>query len=212
MNKKQNSKKPEIKAIVFDIGGVLVLENGSAIARQVGKLFNLDLEKFEETRIKHYHLSSRGQMSEKEYYLSISRELELEKVKINKFINHWKKLIYKKTKLHKESEQILKKLKKNYLLATLTNVSPYHEGPRIKNQVYKHFKHKLASTEIGLLKPNLEFYKLLIKKLKLPPNQLVFIDDKERNMPPAKKLGINTILFKNNKQLKRDLRKLGVKI
>jgi FMN phosphatase YigB (HAD superfamily) len=36
----------------------------------------------------------------------------------------------------------------------------------------------------------------------------LFIDNREWNLKPARKLGMKTILFKNNKQTIKDLKKL----
>lgn len=208
--KKENKSKEKIKAIVFDVGGVLVEEVGSKISKELSKTFKLNSRRFRKIRIKFYKKSSRGQLTEKEYYQGVSRELKIEEQKIDQFIEHWRSKLYQRTKLKKNFEIMLKKLRKRYILATLTNVSPQYEVPRIKKKVYAPFHIKLSSVEARLLKPHIKFYKLLIKKLKLPPNKILFIDDKIENLLPARRLGMSSILFKNDKQLVRDLRKLGV--
>ncbi|MBS3176378.1 hypothetical protein J4457_04020 [Candidatus Woesearchaeota archaeon] len=50
----------------------------------------------------------------------------------------------------------------------------------------------------------------VILEIEFEPNELVFIDNKEKYLEPAKKHGINTVLFLSNKQLKRELANLGV--
>ena len=47
---------------------------------------------------------------------------------------------------------------------------------------------------------------------KLKPEECIFIDDLKETLKPARKLGMKTILFRNNKQLVRDLRKFNIKI
>ena len=204
--------KEEIKAIVFDVGGVLITERGHEVSTELSKLFDLETDLFRKLRKKYYHKSSRGQLSRAEYFRGVFRELKLESKKIRKISSLWAKLLRDKTVLEKESEIILRKLKKNYILVTLTNVSPLYEGARKEKKIYRYFDHKFISTETGLLKPYLNSYKDLIKRLKIPAKNMVFIDDKEKNIPPAKKLGMKTILFKNNGQLVNDLKKLEIKI
>jgi len=46
----------------------------------------------------------------------------------------------------------------------------------------------------------------------MKPEEAVFIDNRDWNIIPAKKLGMKTVLFRNNKQTFRELKKLGVKI
>ncbi len=45
----------------------------------------------------------------------------------------------------------------------------------------------------------------VLNSLKINPEESVFIDDKEKNLIFSKKLGINTILFKDYNQLKEEL-------
>ena len=45
--------------------------------------------------------------------------------------------------------------------------------------------------------------------MKLAPI-ILFVDNREWNLIPARKLGMKTILFENNKQLAKDLRELHI--
>jgi len=98
------------------------------------------------------------------------------------------------------------------LIGTLTNIILFNHKLRLKKKSYKQFKIRLISCKEGLRKPDIRFYRLMIKRAKVSPETIVFIDDEEKMLIPAKKLGINTILFKNNKQLIKDLKKLEVEI
>jgi FMN phosphatase YigB (HAD superfamily) len=40
------------------------------------------------------------------------------------------------------------------------------------------------------------------------PSRTLFIDDRERNLVPARDLGINTILFESASQLRHELRQV----
>ena len=42
--------------------------------------------------------------------------------------------------------------------------------------------------------------------------EVLFIDNQEWNLKPARKLRMKTILFKDNKQFVKDLKKLGVSV
>lgn len=52
-----------------------------------------------------------------------------------------------------------------------------------------------TSYKLGLLKPEIEIYQTLAQKLGVAYAEILFIDDKERNIIPARKLGINGIIF-----------------
>ncbi len=57
-----------------------------------------------------------------------------------------------------------------------------------------------------LVKPYPEIYLRTLKKLKVLPQEAVFIDDRQINIDGAKNVGIDTILFFDQKQLVEDLK------
>ena len=70
------------------------------------------------------------------------------------------------------------------------------------------FDGKIISGEAGIVKPDVEIYKLLIKRYDLNPQHTVFIDDKEENVRAAELLGIHGIHYQNASKLKKDLQML----
>jgi putative hydrolase of the HAD superfamily len=53
----------------------------------------------------------------------------------------------------------------------------------------------LISDRVGLRKPSPEIYELTASKLGLSPASCLFVDDTEHNLPPARDLGMGTLLF-----------------
>ncbi len=70
----------------------------------------------------------------------------------------------------------------------------------------------ILSYQEKLIKPQTEIYQLLLDRYGLEAQESVFLDDTEKNLPPARELGIHTVLFVDQQQGIRDLEKLGVKI
>jgi epoxide hydrolase-like predicted phosphatase len=208
---KKLKEKNKIKAIIFDIGEVLYDESMNFLLdKEVSESFNFSYEKLKKAREKYLNKAQTGKLSIKEYPKLVAKELHIKDK--NKFTKLWIKLRTNAITFNKNVEKTIKKLKKNYLIGTLTNITKINHRIRIKKNAYKHFKLKLISCNEGLRKPNLNFYKLLIKKTKLKPEEIIFIDDAEENIIPAKKLGIKTTLFKNNSQLIKELKRVGVKV
>lgn len=69
----------------------------------------------------------------------------------------------------------------------------------------------ILSYQDKLIKPQPEIYELLLSRYGLVPEECVFMDDLEENIKGAADAGIRTILFRNEKQAKEELRELGVK-
>lgn len=51
---------------------------------------------------------------------------------------------------------------------------------------------------------------LIVRKLHADLKECLFVDNQAQNLMPAKKLGMKTILFKNQADLEKRLRKLGI--
>jgi putative hydrolase of the HAD superfamily len=201
-------QQDEIKAIVFDVGGVMYQEdtNYSELCKQLG----LNLETFMKVWQKYRHRGSTGKISNKKYIAFIAKEM---KTNPEKLFTIWKKIRLRDMKEIPRMKLLVKKLKKNkYIVGTLTNIMGIHHQMRKEIGAYRDFHFNICSCEVGLKKPDPRIYRFLLKKVKLPSREIIFIDDYLPCLEPAKKLGIKSILFKNNKQLVKDLKKLNVKI
>ena len=51
-------------------------------------------------------------------------------------------------------------------------------------------------------------YETVLKKVRFKPEECLFIDNTQKNLDAAKKLGIKTILFNDSKQLEKRLKYL----
>jgi putative hydrolase of the HAD superfamily len=67
-----------------------------------------------------------------------------------------------------------------------------------------------SSCWVGVLKPGRRIYELALAMSQAEPEGSVFIDDRERNLEPARTLGMRTIRFTNVPRLRQELADLGV--
>jgi putative hydrolase of the HAD superfamily len=61
-----------------------------------------------------------------------------------------------------------------------------------------------------VIKPEPEIYNLLMERYDLKASECVFLDDTEKNLVTAKKLGMETILYTDQEHAIQELTKLGV--
>jgi FMN phosphatase YigB (HAD superfamily) len=59
-------------------------------------------------------------------------------------------------------------------------------------------------------KPDPRIYQIALRKIGLPADECVFVDDKAENLMPAMEAGMKVILFHDARQLRKDLERLGV--
>jgi len=200
-----------IKAIIFDIGGVLDKGGWKEHYLPMCKELGIDKDKFSKSQKKHVKKAKIGKIITSEYMLLVAKDLGINKKELYRSWIKWKRKALVKDR---NVEKIIKELKdKGYIVGTLTNIVEIHEKIRLEKKIYDLFDFKLRSFKEKCCKPQLKFYKLIFKKLKkVKPSEIIFIDDWDGALIPAKKLGMKTILFKDAEQLKSDLKRFRVKI
>lgn len=73
------------------------------------------------------------------------------------------------------------------------------------------FDGRVISCRLQLCKPEAGIYEHLLRTYALKPADTIFIDDVQKNLDAAAKVGIRTIKFENAAQCERELARLGVK-
>jgi putative hydrolase of the HAD superfamily len=69
-----------------------------------------------------------------------------------------------------------------------------------------------SSCWVGVVKPARRIYEVALAMSQADPAASVFIDDRERNLEPARTLGMRTIHFTDAPRLRQELAGLGVEI
>jgi putative hydrolase of the HAD superfamily len=72
------------------------------------------------------------------------------------------------------------------------------------------FQGRVISCRLQLCKPEAGIYEHLLQTYGLEPGKTLFIDDVQKNLDAAAKLGIRTLRFENAAQCERELRKLAL--
>jgi len=205
-------KREKIKAVVFDVGGVLSLGKNSifkdgkivfqrtrGVHSNVAKNLGISLDQYFDSIDITYALALEGRISKYKVIQIISRNLKISKEKLTKlYINSYKKNFIPNKQLFKRAFE-LKKL--GYKIAVFSDQWYLSQEALMPKKTYNKFDEVLVSCEQGMRKPNPLFYKLLLKKLKLKPSEILLIDNQIWNVNAAKVLGLKTILFKDNKSL-----------
>jgi putative hydrolase of the HAD superfamily len=196
-----------IKLILFDLGGVLFTDGTSKFIKSVSTRYNIPLEKVFEIVNGELGLKYReAQITRDEFWNQLVSKLSLTENIIdleNEWISYYE--LFEKTK------EIIIKLKEKYKVYYLSNnVKERAERLNEKFDYLKLFDGGVYSHEVKAIKPDPKIYGFALNKAGFSANETVFIDDKESSLEPAKKMGIETILFENSDKLEADLIKLGV--
>lgn len=199
-----------IKNIIFDFGGVLVDWNPRYFFKDH---FNDDekMESFlknittEEWNIE----QDRGRTLVEGTNFLVARHPEWEK-EIRAYYDNWTTML--KSDIP-QNVAVLRQLEHSeYELFGLTNWSAETFPFALENyDFFKLFEGKiLVSGTEKLIKPNPEIWKLLLDRYRIKAGESVFIDDNFKNIEAAKHLGFICIHIKNETDLAKELRDLGI--
>ena len=197
-----------IKAVIFDWGGVLIDEPGSAMYSYFADKLGVERGAFIEVYKKFRDRFQKGLITEDELFGFICSELGINKPESGLWYNAFKAAYRPK----KDMFILVEKLKKNgYKTGFLSNTELPAER-FFSEQGYEMFDAAIFSCSEGTRKPEKKIYLIVLDRLGVEPDEAVFIDDRENLIEGAKAAGINTILFKSPEQVKSDLIRLSINI
>ena len=201
------------KAIVFDYGGVLVLngqDTRASMMDNIGAVLGISGNKFRQKYFKHNYITNVEGKPWIEACLSAvrvfddSKEVEVHVRKLVEDFNNTKKL-------NSNLVAFLPTLKEQgYKVAILSNYTSELRNVLKEQGINNHFDEVFVSGELGCQKPNPKAFEAVCKGLAINPEEMIFVDDTPKSLETADEVGYTPILFKGNKQFFAELKKLGV--
>jgi putative hydrolase of the HAD superfamily len=177
------------KAVLLDIGGV-VLEIDWRRPFEFAGIFDERrraelIESFHGSKL--FHMFERGEVTAQDF-LSSFNDLMGVKHPNSFWEQAWRSLIIGELE---GADEIFDQLEGVVPVYGLSNTNVLHYQYMITAfPVLKRFRRVIASNVLGARKPDAEFYLKACEKLKLGPNEVLFVDDTEENVEAAKRVGI----------------------
>jgi putative hydrolase of the HAD superfamily len=200
---------PQINAIFWDIGGVLLTNawDRSQRERALGQ-FKLDEAEFADRHDMVVSSLERGKITFDEY---LDRTIFYRPRPFAREV--FKDYVFSLSQPHRDVLGIAEQVAKSgrYFMATINNESEELNLYRIQTfglrEIFSVF---VSSCFVGLRKPEQGIYRLALEVTQKSPEDCCFIDDRALNLESAQQLGMHTIEMRDVEQLGRDLKKLGV--
>ena len=63
----------------------------------------------------------------------------------------------------------------------------------------------IGSFDLGVMKPNQEYYELMMEKLKLKPEEIIYYDDKESTVNNLREFGFQAKVYTNINRFKEEI-------
>jgi putative hydrolase of the HAD superfamily len=195
--------------IFFDIGGVLGSNGWDREQRAAAvRHFGLDVGELEDRHDESIAMLEQGRMALDEYLKCTvfyrPRPFELEE---------FKACMLAQSAPFPETIDLARALARTrrYRLMTINNESAELNQHRLEQFGLRDiFVAFFSSCWVGILKPARRIYEVALAMSQAEPDRSVFIDDRERNLEPARTLGMQTIRFTDALRLREELAGLGV--
>ena len=185
-----------IKAFIFDFFGVLFTDSFDDVYRHFGGDPVKDKALIEEA----FDFSHKGK---------IERSSEVFSKHLGVEIKEWERAIDSERVLDERLFEYIGHLRETHKTAVLSNIGERGLAAYIDIDYFsKNFDALVESSKVGHAKPDKVAYFYTAEKLGVQPEECIFIDDRQRYIDGAQAAGMQTILYKNFEQFKKDVERV----
>jgi len=196
--------------IVFDLGNVILDFDHRIVTTRLAQLSTVS-EKGIHDLIFGGNLESmydRGKTSSRDFYQDVVKSLDID-VPFEEFRDIWTRIFT----LKEDVCDLIRTLKKRYRLILLSNTNEMHFDYAFGAfEILRAFDDYVLSYRVGARKPDPKVYLAALQRAGCQAGECIYIDDKEEYVWAARRLGIQAIVFRNARQLQRELRALNIDI
>jgi glucose-1-phosphatase len=201
----------KLRAIIFDIGRVLIRVNVSRATSGLAEGLSLSPEEIWSALEKDPRWPDwqAGRISPRDWHQHLSKRLG-SKLSFAEFVEVWNRALDPTPML---DNAFLEKLGKRYRLAVLSNTDPLHVAHMERTYEFLScFPVHIYSCRVGASKPNPLIYKEALSACKVRANEAVYVDDVAAYAQAAERLGMRGIVFEGPEQLQGSLRRFGIDV
>jgi putative hydrolase of the HAD superfamily len=197
-----------IDTLIFDQGGVLVWTRWEKVTSAWAELRHTSPREVFDRMLEGdaYAPFMRGEFDREEFRNRMSSHLNIQQTP-EEFDELWRSAI----EPNPDIVPLIESLSDRYRMVIGSNTDELHQerGESVQ-PIIATFDDFLLSYELGVLKPDPEFFEKGLAKLGLSPNQCFFTDDRQNNVDSATSVGIQSARFETVDQLITELSALGV--
>jgi glucose-1-phosphatase len=189
---------PELKNLIFDLGGVIINLAPQRTIEAFARLAHLPFEKVEAAYHAHpeFNAFEKGELTDAQFRSALREIFSIRATDVE-LDECWNAMLLD---IPVERIQLLQKLRNHYRLFLLSNTNNIHLtcfngtvskvtssaslGPFFDEVYYSH--------QMKMRKPDVEIYEYVLKENNLHPGETLFLDDNLSNLKGAEKAGIKT--------------------
>lgn len=195
-----------IRAVFFDLGGVIVRTEFQAPRQRLAERFGMDYEDIDKIVFGSPTAAraSVGEITEEEHWLQVMKILKLPAAEARSV----QKEFFAGDVIDRGLLEYLRSLKPGYKVGAISNawsgLRQYMEREKFADV----FDAIVISAEVGAAKPEPKIFLYALDQLGVSPGEAVFVDDVSENVEASKKLGLQGIQFRDPESVIEQLNSL----
>jgi epoxide hydrolase-like predicted phosphatase len=195
-----------IRAVFFDLGGVILRTEYQAPRQHLAEKFGKDYEDIDKLVFNTPSAvrASVGEITEEEHWLNVMKLLKQPAAAYENFRDEF----FGGDVIDLNIVNFLRSLKPKYTVGLINNawsgLRAYIEREKFDDA----FHHLTISAEVGVMKPSAKIYEFALEQLQVKAKEAVFVDDVLENIEACEKLGMKGIQFKDPESALKQLKAL----
>ncbi|HUE98675.1 MAG TPA: HAD family phosphatase [Anaerolineales bacterium] len=195
-----------IKAVFFDLGGVIVRTEFQAPRQQLAEKLGMDYDDLSKIVFDSEtgYRASLGEISSEEHWTSVLQRLkrpasELSAIREEFFAGD----IVDRTLL-----EYIRSLRDTYKTGLISNAWGDLRDFIVREKFDDTFDKMIISAEVGVAKPEPKIFQIALEQFGVSPNEAVFVDDFHVNIEGCEKVGMKGIYFKDPETALKQLKEI----
>lgn len=195
-----------IKAIFFDMGGVILRTADKTKRTKLAKENGMSLEELDRFvfECKTAAQASMGMISVMEHWLDVTRRLQLPDSEMPRVRDSF----FGGDVIDQEIISLIRSLKAKIKTGLISNAWDDMREWMTSQNIDDAFNFMIISAEVGFAKPDARIYQMALDKAGVRPEESIFVDDLEKNITACNALGMHGVHFKNQEQALLEIRSL----
>lgn len=196
-----------IRAVIFDLGGVLLRTEDRAPREQLARSLGMTYDELSQLIFNSESARSAtlGKITKQAHWVKVRDMLKLSRDEFTRV----SPAFWGGDKMDENLIAYLRSLRSKYRTALLSNAwDDLRENIESRWKIADAFDEIIISSEIGIAKPDPLIYRIALERLGVDPEEVVFVDDFIENVEAARSVGMIGIHFTSPEQARLELNNL----
>jgi epoxide hydrolase-like predicted phosphatase len=195
-----------IKAVFFDLGGVIVRTEFQAPRQQLADRLGIDYEDLNKLVFdsESSRLASVGELTPEQHWISVVSKLRRKDSELSAIRDEF----FAGDIVDRTLIEYIRSLRGKYKTGLISNAWGDLRDFIVREKFDDAFDRMIISAEVGAMKPQPKIFEIALEQSGVSPTETVFVDDFYVNIEGCEKVGIKGIHFKDPETTLKQLKKL----